>query len=54
VVKLFDLIHSVDSIKLAMEIDKQAGKIGKIQDILIQVNVAGEAQKSGISPDAGP
>lgn len=50
VVKLFDLIHSVDSIKLAVEIDKQAGKIGKIQDILIQVNVAGEAQKSGISP----
>ncbi len=50
VVKLFDLIHSVDSVKLAMEIDKQAGKIEKIQDILIQVNVAGEAQKSGISP----
>ncbi len=50
VVKLFDLIHSVDSVKLAMEIDKQAGKIEKIQDILIQVNVAGETQKSGISP----
>ena len=50
VVKLFDLIHSVDSVKLAMEIDKQAGKIEKIQDILIQINVAGEAQKSGISP----
>ncbi len=51
VVKLFDLIHSVDSIKLAMEIDKQAAKIGKTQKILIQVNVAGENQKSGISPD---
>jgi PLP dependent protein len=51
VVKLFDLIHSVDSIKLIMEIDKQAKKISKTQDILIQVNVAGEVQKSGISPD---
>jgi PLP dependent protein len=51
VAKLFDLIHSVDSLKLAMEINKQAEKIGKIQDILIQVNVAGEAQKSGISPE---
>ncbi len=51
VVKLFDLIHSVDSVKLAMEINKQAEKISKIQDILIQVNVAGEAQKSGISPE---
>jgi PLP dependent protein len=50
VVKLFDLIHSVDSVKLVMEIDKQAGKIGKIQDILIQVNVAGEIQKAGIPP----
>ncbi len=50
VVKLFDLIHSVDSVKLAMEINKQAEKIGKIQEILIQVNVAGEPQKSGISP----
>ncbi|MFO8085306.1 MAG: YggS family pyridoxal phosphate-dependent enzyme [Desulfobacterales bacterium] len=50
-VNLFDLIHSVDSIKLAREIDKQAGKAGKIQDILIQVNVAGEVQKSGIAPE---
>jgi PLP dependent protein len=51
VVKLFELIHSVDSIKLVMEIDKQAKKIGKTQDILIQVNVAGEVQKSGTSPE---
>jgi PLP dependent protein len=51
VVKLFELIHSVDSIKLIMEIDKQAKKIGKTQDILIQVNAAGEIQKSGTSPE---
>lgn len=51
VVKLFDLIHSVDSVKLAREIDKQARKISKIQKILIQINVAGEVQKSGIFPE---
>jgi len=47
VVKIFDLIHSVDSLKLAREIDKQAKKIDKIQDILIQVNISEEATKSG-------
>ncbi|MBI9074832.1 MAG: YggS family pyridoxal phosphate-dependent enzyme [Desulfatibacillum sp.] len=43
----FSLIHSVDSLKLAREIDKQAAKINKIQDILVQVNISGEATKSG-------
>jgi pyridoxal phosphate enzyme (YggS family) len=47
VVKIFDLIHSVDSLKLAKEIDKQAKKIDKIQDILIQVNISEESTKSG-------
>ncbi len=47
-VRLFDLIHSVDSVKLAREIDKQAKKIDKVQKILIQVNIAGENQKSGV------
>ena len=50
-VRLFDLIHSVDSARLASEIDKQAGKAGKVQDILVQVNVAGEESKSGVSPE---
>ena len=45
------LIHSVDSIKLAEEINNRAKKIDKIQNILIQVNVADETQKFGISPD---
>lgn len=49
-----DLIHSVDSEKLAIEIDKRAGQIHKIQDVLIQVNVANEEQKSGISPEELP
>ena len=47
-VQLFDLIHSVDSIRLAREIDKQAGKIAKNQAILIQVNTGKEATKTGI------
>ena len=48
-VRIFDLIHSVDSFRLALELNKQAGKTGKIQQILIQVNVAEESSKSGIS-----
>jgi hypothetical protein len=47
-----DLIHSVDSVKLAVEINSRASKIGKVQDVLIQINVADETQKYGISPDA--
>lgn len=49
-VRLFDLIHSVDSLKLSMELNKQAKKIDKIQDVLIQVNMSGETSKSGIDP----
>lgn len=48
-VRLFDLIHSVDSLSLAMELDKQAKKAGKIQKILIQVNTGMEQSKSGVS-----
>lgn len=48
-VKLFDMIHSVDSLELASEIDKQAAKIGKIQDVLVEVSIAGEASKAGVS-----
>lgn len=47
-VKLFDLIHSVDTLELAEVLDKEAGKIGKRQDVLVQVNLAKEASKSGI------
>ncbi len=47
-VRMFDLIHSVDSLKLAKELDKYAKKIDKVQAILIQVNVAKEDSKSGV------
>jgi pyridoxal phosphate enzyme (YggS family) len=46
-VQYFDLIHTVDKIKLAKEIDKQAKKIDKRQKILLQVNIAEEETKSG-------
>ena len=47
-VRMFDLIHSVDSLKLAKALDKYAKKIDKVQAILIQVNVAKEDSKSGV------
>ncbi len=50
-VKIFSLIHSVDSLKLAQAIDKEAAKLAKRQSILIQVNVSGEESKFGISPE---
>ena len=50
-VKIFDLIHSVDSIKLAKEIDRQARKAGKVQKVLIEVNLSGEETKYGLSPE---
>ncbi len=46
-----DLIHSVDSVHLAVEIDKQAKKINAVQDVLMEVNIGGELSKSGINPD---
>ena len=46
-VQYFDYIHTVDTVKLAREIDKQAAKIGKVQKIFLQVNIAQENTKSG-------
>ena len=53
-VPLFSLIHSVDSSKLLDEINKVAAKCGKIQDVLLQVNVAREASKSGLTVEDFP
>jgi pyridoxal phosphate enzyme (YggS family) len=50
-VKLFDLIHSVDGLDVAIELDRQAAKIGKVQDVLMEVSIAGEAQKTGVGLD---
>ena len=51
IIEDMELIHSVDSIKLASEIDRHAARVNKVQDILIEVNVGGEESKSGIAPD---
>lgn len=45
------MIHSVDSLKLAQEIDRQAERFGRKIDILLQVNTSGEESKSGCEPD---
>lgn len=46
-VRLFDLIHSVDSVRLAEALNDRAKKIDKTQNVLIQVNISGESTKSG-------
>jgi hypothetical protein len=48
-VKLFDLIHSVDRPSLARALDSAAAKINKVQDILLEVNLAREPTKSGVA-----
>ena len=53
-VELFDLIQSVDSVKLAGELDKCAAHAGKTQPILLEVNIAGEASKHGLRPEDLP
>jgi len=47
-VEIFDIIESVDSEKVLQHISKEAKALGKVQDILLQVNVAREEQKSGL------
>ena len=51
VIGLFDLIHSVDSVELAQEIERRAREAGQCQDILLEVNVGGEPTKAGFRPD---
>lgn len=51
IVGLFDLIHSVDSVELALEIDRRAGESGVVQAVLLEVNVGGESTKAGFRPD---
>ncbi len=48
--ELFDMIHSVDSWRLALEIDKEGRRVRKVMPCLLQVNVSGEESKSGFAP----
>jgi pyridoxal phosphate enzyme (YggS family) len=50
VIGRFELIHSVDSLPLAREIDSAAARSGAIQPVLLQVNLTGEKTKHGFSP----
>ncbi len=49
--ELFDVIHSLDSVKLAIRLDQAAKEIGKIISVLIQVDFGGEETKFGAAPD---
>lgn len=50
-VALFDLIESVDSERLLALINDEAGRIGKVQDVLLQLNIAKEEQKTGFTKE---
>lgn len=49
-IRLFDCVHSIDSLHLAQAVDRRAGEQGKRMPVLLQVNVSGEESKEGISP----
>ncbi len=51
-VEMFDLIHSIDSARLAEAVDRRAEAAGKIQRVLLEVNTSGDATKHGTSVDA--
>lgn len=50
-VALFDIIESIDSEHLLATVDKESARIGKVQDILLQLNIAKEEQKSGFDEE---
>jgi pyridoxal phosphate enzyme (YggS family) len=50
----FDLIETVDRTRLAQALEQRAQALGRTLEVLLQVNVSGEAQKGGIEPDALP
>ncbi|MCK4518799.1 MAG: YggS family pyridoxal phosphate-dependent enzyme [Candidatus Omnitrophica bacterium] len=49
-VKIFDMIETLDSVKLAQEIDKRCREINKVMPVLVEINAARESQKTGIFP----
>ncbi len=51
IVGLVDLIETVDSLKLAKEIEKRASALGKVMSVLIEVNSGREEQKAGVFPE---
>jgi len=53
-VGLFALIHSLDRLSLAEALEQAAARAGKVQEVLVQVNLAREASKSGVAPEDAP
>ena len=53
-VELFDMIHSVDSLRLLEAVDRASDEAGKIMPVLIEVNVSGERSKFGAPPEVAP
>lgn len=50
IIEFVELIHSLDNLPLAAEIDRRAGEINKIQKVLVEVNISGEISKYGLRP----
>lgn len=50
-VELFDLIHSLDRPELGRELDRRGRQRGRPVEVLVQVNLAGEARKGGVAPE---
>jgi hypothetical protein len=50
-VEIFDMIETLDSLKLALEIDKRAKEIDKVMPVLVEVNSGEEDQKTGLKPE---
>lgn len=53
-VSLFHMIHTVDSVRLAQALSRRAQGLGRPVDVLVEVNLSGEASKFGVSPDEAP
>ncbi len=53
-VELFDMIETVDSLKLGRELDKRAAEAGKVMPVLVEVNSGREPQKFGVLPEDVP
>ncbi len=51
VVRIFDMIETVDSVEIAREIDRRCAQIGKVMPVLIEMNSGREKQKSGVLPE---
>jgi pyridoxal phosphate enzyme (YggS family) len=53
-VELFDMIHSIDSLRLLETVNRAASEAGKVMPVLLEINVSGESSKFGLQPEAVP